>query len=193
MSLDQHIERVGRELDALRVEFEKFFAGSRQTPPEEMREGIRGDLRRLRSYPLTQLADSFRITQLEARFNSYSELFNRRVREREEGRRTVRPHSAAAAGHVGDGLAADGLAADGLAADRGVTVRDAVAADDARALYDALARDRAHPPQFDLDSFRSYLQRQAEAIRAKTGCSEVRFRLAEEGGRIKLKAKPIGG
>ncbi len=188
MSLDQHIERVGRELDALRVEFEKFFAGSRQTPPEEMREGIRVDLRRLRTYPMTQLADSFRITQLEARFNSYSELFNRRVREREEGRRTVRPHSAAAAGHAGDGLAPSGLAADA-----GLTVRGAVAADDARALYDALARDRAHPPQFDLDSFRSYLQRQAEAIRAKTGCSEVRFRLADEGGRIKLKAKPIGG
>lgn len=184
MSLDQHIERVGRELDALRVEFEKFFAGARQTPPEEMREGIRVDLRRLRTYPMTQLADSFRITQLEARFNSYSELFNRRVRDREEGRRTVRSLPAAAAGSA---------LVDGLAADHGVTVRGAVAADDARALYEALARDHAHPPQFDLDSFRSYLQRQTEAIRAKTGCSEVRFRLAEEGGRIKLKAKPIGG
>jgi hypothetical protein len=183
VSLDQHIERVGRQLDALRVEFEKFFAGARQTPPEEMREGIRVDLRRLRTYPMTQLADSFRITQLEARFNSYSELFNRRLREREEGRRVVRPLPAASGGS----------ASDGSTSDYGVTVRGAVAADDAKALYDALARDRAHPPQFDLDSFRSYLQRQAEAIRAKTGCSEVRFRLAEEGGHIKLKAKPIGG
>lgn len=178
MNLEQHIERVGQQLDAFRVEFEKFFAGARQTPPEEMREGIRFDLRRLRSHPMTQLADNFRITQLEARFNSYSELFNRRVREREEGRRAVRPLPAAAA----DAAPADG-----------VTVSGAVADADARLLYEGLARDRAHQPQFDFDSFRSYLQRQAEAIRAKTGCSEVRFRLAEEGGRIKLKAKPIGG
>lgn len=178
MSLDQHIERVGQQLDAFRVEYEKFFAGARQTPPEEMREDIRGHLRRLRSQPMVQLADNFRITQLEARFNSYSELFNRRVREREEGRRTFRPPPPAAA-------AAD--------PGRGVTVAGPVGDADARVLYEGLARDAAHPPQFDLASFRTYLQRQADAIRAKTGCSEVRFRLAEEGGRIKLKAKPIGG
>jgi hypothetical protein len=45
----------------------------------------------------------------------------------------------------------------------------------------------------DYQSFCRYLERQAEAIRARTGCSGVRFRLASEGGRIKLKAKPIAG
>jgi hypothetical protein len=178
VSLEQHIERVGQQLDAFRVEFEKFFAGARQTPPEEMRDGIRDHLRRLRSQPTTQLAESYRITQLEARFNSYSELFNRRVREREEGRRVGRPLNAGAQEAHGD---------------PDVTIAGSVALDDARRLYEGLARDPAHPPQFDFDSFRSYLERQTEAIRAKTGCSGVRFRLAEEGGRIKLKAKPIDG
>ena len=166
MSEPQRIDRVSEEIDAFRVEFEKFFAGARQTPPEELRERIRGALRRLRADPTTQLADNFRIGQLEARFNSFSEMFNRRVREREEGRGPSRP-----------------------AVPPPPAEPDAAA----RALYEGLTRDPRSAERFDYQSFRRYLERQAEAIRARTGCSGVRFRLASEGGRIKLKAKPIAG
>ena len=43
----------------------------------------------------------------------------------------------------------------------------------------------------DLDRFGAYLERQAEAIRSKTGCREIQFRVAVEDGKMKLKAKPI--
>lgn len=178
MSQAQQIDRIGDEIDAFRVEFEKFFAGARQTPPDELRERIRVGLRRLRADPTPQLADNFRIGQLEARFNSFSEMFNRRVREREEGRMPARPvvHPAA------EPDAARGVVVDGPVADAA-----------ARALYEGLTRDPESAERFDYPTFRRYLERQAEAIRAKTGCSGVRFRLATEGGRIKLKAKPIAG
>jgi hypothetical protein len=178
MSHPQRIDRLGEEIDAFRVEFEKFFAGVRQTPPEELREKIRGALRTLRSDPTTQLADNFRIAQLEARFNSFSELFNRRLRGREEGRGPARP-AAAPAGEPD--------------AERGVVVSGPVADAAARALFEGLARDPQSAASFDFQSFRRYLERQAETIRARTGCAGVRFRLASEGGRIKLKAKPIAG
>jgi len=179
MSEPQRIDRVSEEIDAFRVEFEKFFAGARQTPPEELRERIRGALRRLRADPTTQLADNFRIGQLEARFNSFSEMFNRRVREREEGRGPSRP---AVPPPPAEPDAARGVVVDGPVADAA-----------ARALYEGLTRDPRSAERFDYQSFRRYLERQAEAIRARTGCSGVRFRLASEGGRIKLKAKPIAG
>lgn len=178
MSQPQQIDRVSEEIDAFRVEFEKFFAGARQTPPEELRERIRGLLRRLRADPTTQLADNFRISQLEARFNSFSEMFNRRVREREEGRMSSRPAMRPPA----EPDAARGVVVDG-------PVPDAAA----RALYEGLTRDPRSAERLDYQSFCRYLERQAEAIRARTGCSGVRFRLASEGGRIKLKAKPIAG
>jgi hypothetical protein len=178
MSQPLQIDRVSEEIDAFRVEFEKFFAGARQTPPEELRERIRGLLRRLRADPTTQLADNFRIAQLEARFNSFSEMFNRRVREREEGRMSSRPAMRPPA----EPDAARGVVVDG-------PVPDAAA----RALYEGLTRDPRSAERLDYQSFCRYLERQAEAIRARTGCSGVRFRLASEGGRIKLKAKPIAG
>ena len=46
-------------------------------------------------------------------------------------------------------------------------------------------------PKFDLDSFEKYLARQIAALREKTGCDQVQFRLAEEEGKLKLKARPV--
>ena len=64
-----------------------------------------------------------------------------------------------------------------------------------RRMYQVTAADApgggAEGPRFDLASFGSYLQRQAAAIRAKTGCAEVQFRLAAEDGKLRLKARPL--
>jgi hypothetical protein len=45
----------------------------------------------------------------------------------------------------------------------------------------------------DLDTFRGYLQKQMTQIRDKTGCDAVQFRVVNEDGKVKLKAKPVGG
>ena len=177
MSLDARIDRLGRQLEDFRIEYEKFFAGVRPIPPNELRDEIRAEIRKLRSDPQSQLADNFRISQLEARFNSFSELFNRRLRESEVARPTAATTSPQARR---------------VDVSRGVLVRGGrIAPEAARELYAGLARDPENPPRFDLDRFTEYLAKQAETIRSKTGCSQVRFRLAEEGGRIKLKAKPL--
>ena len=56
---------------------------------------------------------------------------------------------------------------------------------------ECLAR-RGAAAKLDLESFRSYLARQIEEIRAKTGAEQVQFRLTEEQGKVKLKARPVG-
>lgn len=178
MSIEQRIDRLTREIDTFRIEFEKFFAGARSVPPNDLSDEIRNEIRVLRAEPGAQLADNFRISQIEARFNSFSELFNRRVREQEVARPT-------AASTMPQQRRVD--------VDRGVVVHERVAPEVARELYAGLAKDPANPPRFDLDHFTQYLAQQVDTIRRKTGCSQVRFRLAEEGGRVKLKAKPLSG
>ena len=59
------------------------------------------------------------------------------------------------------------------------------------ALYNGLASRPGDGPKFDLDSFEKYLARQVAALREKTGCDQVQFRLAEEDGKLKLKARPV--
>jgi len=173
MNAQQRIERLESAVQELRVEFEKFFNGARDVPPEELREEIQGEIRMLRNASLRAVADNFRLTQVEARFNSFSEMFRRRLRDAEEGR--------AAAPVVSRPRRID--------PQRGVVMGDAVDDEAVEALYAGLAR--GGNPRFDLDSFRGYLEKQVGAIRAKTGCARVRFRLVPDGERLKLKAKPL--
>lgn len=171
------LERLARDIKQLQIDFERFFCGALAFPPEELRGGVQAQLRALRAASITAAADNFRLGDLEARFNTYNELWNRRLREREEGRRAARPSPAAAIRRFDP--------------ERGILVSGAVEPEAADALYQGLAAG-GEAPRFDLGSFKGYLDRQVSAIRAKTGCSEVQFRLAQEDGKVKLKARPIG-
>jgi hypothetical protein len=112
----------------------------------------------------------------EARFASLSELHNRRLRQREEGRGPRRRVVERRPAHDPR---------------RGVVVGDRLEPGAVEALYAGLARASASGPGFDLDRFRAYLERQVETIRARTGCRQVRFRLEPDGEGLKLKAKPL--
>ena len=171
------LDQLGRDLKQLQVDFERFFNGALPFPPEELRNRIQSQLRQLRNLNLTAAVDNFRMADLEARYNTYNELWNRRVRDLEEGRHAARPVVAAPEAPRYD-------------VERGILVAGPVLREAAEALYEALARSEA--PKFDLDSFRTYLERQAVAIRTRTGCGQVQFRLADEDGKLKLKARPVG-
>jgi hypothetical protein len=174
--LSETLDQLGVDIRKLQIDFERFFNGGLHLPPDDLRTRIQSQIRALRNLTITTSVDNFRLGDLEARFNSYNELFNRRVRDREEGRHAVtrplvaeRPRFDPEAGIV-----------------FGATVDPAAV----EALYQGLA-GRGEGPKFDLDSFQTYLARQAAALREKTGCNEVQFRLANEDGKLKLKARPV--
>jgi hypothetical protein len=174
--LQEALDQLGRDIRQMQIDFERFFNGGLPVPPEEIRGRVQAQLKSLRNQTLNTAVDSFRLGDFEARFNSYNELFNRRLRDREEGRQPTRA------------LPVERPRYDPL---RGIVVGERIDPEAAAALYQGLAAGPGEAPRFDLDSFQSYLMRQAAAIRAKTGCAEVQFRLADEDGKLKLKARPI--
>lgn len=176
MSHEQDLNRLDRAIQELRIEHERFFNGAIQVPPEDLQTRIQREIRRLRNEQLQGAADQFRLNSLEARFNSFNERFNRRLREHEEGRGARAKETPGSRGPDPRQGVVIGEEADGAAVE---------------ALYTGLQQRSGKGPKFDLDSFERYLQRQASNIRQKTGCREVQFRLSEEGGKLKLKAKPV--
>jgi len=175
--LSETLDQLGVDIRKLQIDFERFFNGGLHLPPEELRTRIQNQIRALRHLTITTSVDNFRLGDLEARFNSYNELFNRRVRDREEGR-----HAALARPVVAERPRYDPEA--------GIVFGASVDPAAVEALYQGLA-GRGEGPKFDLDSFQTYLARQAAALREKTGCNEVQFRLANEDGKLKLKARPV--
>lgn len=177
MDPEQRIDRLQRTVRQMRIEYEKFFNGARDVPPEDLREQIQGEIRALRNSNLNSVAENFRLAQVEARFNSFGELYGRRLRQAEEGR--------------GPLLVPGQRRAQRFDPHRGVEVGDDLDPAAVEALYQGLSRGPGQGPRFDLESFRDYLGKQVGALRARTGCARVRFRLEEEGDRLKLKAKPL--
>lgn len=175
--LGEALDRLARDLRQLQVDYERFFNGALPLPPEELRNAVQAQLKALRNANITSASDNFRLGDLEARYNTYNELFNRRLREREEGPRGSRPALPPPPRHFD--------------VERGIVVAGGVEPEAAEALYQGLAAG-GEAGRFDLGTFHSYLERQAAAIRAKTGCEGVQFRLAREDGKLKLKARPIG-
>ena len=162
----------------MRIEYERYFSGALDIPPGELKDRVAAEVRGLRDRAGLSSVDRFRLSHLEARFNSYNELFNRRMREQEEGRDQNRRKG--------------GERSPRLDPRRGIVVAgEAVTPAVVEALYAGLAGG-GRTPQFDLDTFKAYLARQHRSIREKTGCQEIRFRLADENGKTKLKVKPLG-
>ena len=172
--LDHEIDRLASLIQQFRVKSQRFVAGDLKLPPEDLRDRITVELRRLRGNNLKGAAAKFRLGTLEAQFQSQVDLFGRRLRERELSGRlpaeTDSPRPDPVRGVV-LGRQADGVAV--------------------KALYRGLYQHHGKKPSMDLERFHSYIDRQAEAIRAKTGCSEIQFRIAVQDGKMKLKAKPI--
>jgi hypothetical protein len=176
--MGEALDLLNREIQQLRIDFERFFNGALPFPPDELRTRVQNQLRHLRSQKGASAVDAFRLGDLEARFNSYNELFNRRVRDQEEGRQpAARPVPPPAPRRYDPA--------------QGIVVGDRVDPDAAEALYQGLVTAPGEAPRFDLDSFQTYLARQVTAIREKTGCTQVQFRLATEDGKVKLKARPV--
>jgi hypothetical protein len=179
-ALSEGLDQLNRDVQQLRVDFERFFNGALPFPPEELRGRVQAQVRNLRTLTNAATAvESFRLADLEARFNSYSELFNRRLRDIEEGR------------HPAGRQAPPPPAPRHYDPAQGVVFGDRVDPEAAEALYQGLVSTPGDNPRFDLDSFQTYLARQVTAIREKTGCAAVQFRLATEDGKVKLKARPV--
>jgi hypothetical protein len=176
MGYEQAIDRLAQDVRELRIEFERFFAGALPTPPEELRGRVQARLRELRNANLQSAADHFRLNTVEAQFNAYNELHNRRLREREEGRVHQAPPPSTKARLDPRG---------------GVVVGDAPEPEAVAALFQGLYGQGARAAKVDLETFRAYIASQVAAIQGKSGCATVQFRVVEESGKLKLKARPV--
>ena len=175
------MDRLEKRMKLLQVDFQRFFRGAIDQPPQDLADSIRRDLRSLRNTGNLSPSDNFRLGALEARFTSYSQLNRRRMRQQEIAA-PPRPNRSTAP------PAKPRRDAQSEVVIRAGSSRSEAVAD----LYEQLYPDGSGEARgISLDRFSSYLSQHVERIRDRTGCSEVRVRVHEEEGRRKLNVHPL--
>ena len=180
LEAQEALDRVEELVQKLKIDFDRFFNGALPTPPETLRYKAFAEVRKLRSEHHKSAAIRFRVNSVEAKLNSLSELFNRRLRELESGGRRVPVGGAARTEPERDPY-------------EGIVIEREPDPTAVQALYSELYGKNKRKKKTDLESFKGFLQSQAEKIRAKTGCDDVVFRVTSKNGKLSLKAKPGEG
>lgn len=178
MDIERQLDDLFSRIRQLEVSYRRYLAGDiPYTQPAGEKEAIERQLRSLRNVNMKRAVDRFRLSNLEARFSSYTEMFDRKVRDLEEGVETPASGVFSAKSEVD--------------VEKGVVIEDATDRAAVEALFQGLYSKSGRSLTMDLDSFRTYLGKQISSIRTKTGCDSVQFRLVDRDGKLKLKAKPI--
>jgi len=211
LGLEEDLAVIERSIRELQIEWEKFFGGLEKRPPTDMKTRLEALIRKHVGIEIRNNTLRFRYQTLTARYATFSELWNKRLRALEEGRvpRGVRmpPPAAApvaepAAAAAGDELSPleELLGGPAPAPARPKPRPEHRVADPmrdqatVRSLYDQFLearRQTGEPGNVKFESFQKLIAQQASRILQDKGAAAVDFRLETKDGKVSLKAKPV--
>jgi hypothetical protein len=196
MGVAEDLDGLEHSLRRLQVEWEKFFGGVERKPPVEFASKVEALIRRYAGEEFPSSGDRFRYQTLTARYNTFNELWNKKLRAREEGR-PVGIHGARAEHIAMERQAAVHPAP--LPAPKvesgeirvGDPSRDEAVV---KQLFDRFLEARKETGEAGVmryENFQKIIAQQSARILAEKGASAVSFRLETKNGRVSLKAKPV--
>lgn len=173
MDLGRQISTLEAALRELIREWERFFAGDRRVPPQHERDTFTRRLNLIVDRG-RRAEDVFRLTQLQHRFATYVGMWERMLREREEGRGVAARAAATRAGMGGDAQAAASV-------DRGGD-------EDIYARYVSAKQELGQAVQVSREAFMNQVKGQQERLEQRFG-RRVQLDVVVDGGRVKLAAR----
>ena len=191
---DEELSQLEKEIRVLKIEYEQFFAGGRKRPPSDTQWRVELIIKRYGDRgPDMSFGQRFRYSNLTQTYAKYSDIWRKKLQQKEEGN---------APRHFG--AAAKAIAAD--RAERAARVRGnagqvyitALADPDleiskVEELYKKLLEARKSSgettPTPPLDEFQQFVRRKTLELREKKHCQQVEYVVALESGHVKLKAR----
>ena len=196
MALNEDLDFLEKGIRQLQIEWEKFFSGLEKKPPVDLRTKLEQVVRRHSNVEIRNNVDRFRFQNLATRYQTFAELWAKRLRAMEEGR-PMGLHGRAAAMALPPPLPPPSArpAPTARAGANEVRVKDASADTDAvRTLFDRFLEARKQAGEggaVKFESFQKIIAQQSSRILNEKGASAVDFRLETKDGKVSLKAKAV--
>jgi hypothetical protein len=186
--LQKDLLALTADLKRLEAEYNMFFAGRLPRPPWETRGRVEAMVKRLDRGRITGTADRFRFEQLQSRFQTMIDVWDRGQRAREEGRPgpfvAPAPNRPPARGEPADSRIVHITA-----------FKDPMREmDKVHALYDSLmeARRQLGEDVVPFHRFAALVKDQVSKLR-ESGTSEVAFRVAVKDGKVNFTVRSLKG
>ena len=204
-ALEEDLTRIEEGIFKLQKEWERFFSGQERKAPFESKQRLERLVRKYVGVEIRNNVERFRFQSLTAKYNTLSDMWNRRLRAIEEGR----PMTSVQVKHVRE-LLAEALP-DGqvpvLQSSPGsrsvltpgpgrIEVRLSTLRDDdegVKNLYEQFrkARESVGESEVKFESFRKLITQQRARLLEEKDAVAVDFRVALQDGKVALKAKPV--
>jgi hypothetical protein len=186
--LQKDMATLAAEIKRLEAEYTMFFAGRLPRPPWETRGRVEAMIKRHDRGHITRTADRFQFEMLQTRFQKMTEVWDRGLRAREEGRPGpfAKPPAQAARPRADP---------DSSKVLHVTALKDPMREmDKVHALYDSLmdARRGLGEDVVPFHRFAALVKDQVSKLR-DTGTAEVAFRVAVKDGKVNFTVRGLKG
>lgn len=186
MGFSSDMEALKKGMKQLEIEYEQWFSGALKQPPWPTKKKVENIIRNYSRNPPQNLAEQAVFQMHQAKYTTYAEMWNRRVRLKEEGRlatgREERSKRVPAPSPITDGPSRQ--AAKGQKGKPG---------DEFRKVFDKYVAAKQEAGQstsnLNYDSFRKVLSKQTKQLQSG-GYKKVDFGVSMKGGKVSVVARP---
>jgi hypothetical protein len=186
MAIDEELQALEIKLKQLKLDYDQYFLGSRPREPSQLRSEVQKLFTVFQNVAISNTAARFRFNSLCARYFALRRQWDETLRKIEEG--TYARHLFKADLHARERrkpLEPTAPRAQRAGAEAPADLFDAY--------KDACASCGQEIGAMTRDRLSEVIRKQEEELRRRYGCNEVRFRVAVEEGKVRVKATPVGG
>ena len=190
MDVDQELTNLEDGIRRLKIEYEIFFNGGSPKIPFDLRWRVEAIIKKYGDFGKMTFAQRFRYNTLVAKFHSYSDLWRRMIKSKEEGRPAFATLSSPES---------EASSQSPAAGDR--TICQLVCSDPEeeeeklqnlfKSLVEAKRECGEKPDALQFQSFKRFLAEKTAKLKDQFKCESVCYVISVEGGKVKLTAKGI--
>lgn len=181
VTVDEELNKLEDDIRRLKIEYEVYFSGGVKRPPQETVFRVERTVKRYNSdASKLNFGQRFRFNALVQKYAIHSELWRKKLREKEEGRgRFAVGRSEAASGAPGGGV-------------RVVCSNPDEEKDKIEQLLKAMVEAKRQVGErvdnIDPLAFSKFVREKTEQLKESLGCDKVQFSIRVEKGKVKFKA-----
>jgi hypothetical protein len=180
VTIDEELTKLEENIRRLRIEYEAYFNGGSPRAPSDTLFRVEHTIKKYGSNSSKMsFVQRFRFTQLSQKYAVHSELWRKRLRDKEEGRESFprRRRGARESSSSGTRIVCSNPDSENEKVDQ---------------LLDALVTAKRSTGEqvenIDPAAFRRFVQQKTEQVKQSLGCEQVQFTVVVEDGKVKFKA-----